>query len=152
MQQWFEDNWLVVLATFGAVVGLLSLYIRYALAKRETTEAVTIERVFLTHIGDELRVEIVNRGTIPVYIRSVGIYKPDDEKGFFLDWVKGDRGSPLDPGNHSIYARRVDEIRGYTKGGRGVQVAVRSNKQELDRTKSGKVDSLLINPQVQSER
>ncbi len=117
--------------------------------KRGSTEDVSIKRVFLTHNADQLRVEIVNRGTIPVPIRSVGIYKPGDETAHTLQWCKGDgdRNSPLGPGNYSTYTRPVVEILGFTEVP-GAYVAVWSNKQELDRTKGDEVASLLAEAQA----
>lgn len=122
--QWLADNWFLVLtavvAIYGAIVGTKSLGVgkkslrlARALAKREITEDVRIKRVFLTHKADQLRVDIVNHGTIPVPIRTVGIYKPGDENGFILQWRKGDSDSPLEPGNHSIYTRPVAEVFGF---------------------------------------
>ena len=150
--QWLADNWFVVLtaavAIYGAFVGTKSLRLARALAKRGVTEDVSIERVFPTQKGDELRVEIVTRGTIPVYIRSVGVYMPGNDKGFMLHWIKGDRGQPLDQGNQSIYGRGFVEILGFTKGKAGAQVAVLSNKEELDRTKGDEVDSLIAKYQA----
>ena len=157
--QWLADNWFLVLTALVAIYGVFvgtkslgvakkSLGLARSLAKREITEDVSIERVFPTSRGDELRVEIVNRGTIPVFIKSVGVYMPAVEKGFILHWTKGDRGEPLAAGNRGFYGRRFDEILGFTKGKGGAQVAVLSNKQELAKTEGDEVASLIAKAQA----
>lgn len=160
--QWLADNWFLVLTALVAIYGVFvgtkslgvakkSLGLAHALAKREVTEDVSIEWVFLTHKADQLRVEIVNQGAIPVPIRTVGIYKPGDENGFILQWCKGDSDSPLEPCNHSIYTRPVVELLGFTEVP-GAYVAVWSNKQELDRTKGDEVTSRLAEAQARRSK
>lgn len=142
------DNWLVVL---GVGAGIAAVVVAAISLKRGSTEDVSIKRVFLTHKADELRVEIVNDGTIDVHIRSVGVYMPDDEeKGFMLFLVRDGKDDQMRPGAYRIYGRRVDEILGFTKGKVGAQVSVRSNKQELARSNVGEVDSLLTKAQATS--
>lgn len=156
--QWLADNWFLVLTAVVAIYGVFvgtkslgvakkSLSLARALAKRGTTEDVRIKRVFLTHKNDKLRVDIVNHGTIPVPIRTVGIYKPGDENGFTLQWHKGESDSPLEPGNHSIYTRPVDDVFGFMVVP-GAFIAVRSNKRELARTKGDEIVSLLAKAQA----
>lgn len=139
--QWLADNWLIVL---GVGAGIAGVVVAAIALKRGSTEDVSIKRVFLTHKADELRVDIVNNGTIDVHILSVGIYMPDeDEKGFMLFLVRDGNDDRMRPGAYRIYGRHVDEILGFTKGKVGAQVSVRSNKQELARSNVGEVDSLI---------
>ncbi len=143
--QWLVDNWLIVL---GVGAGIAAVVVAAIALKRGSTEDVSIKRVFLAHKADELRVDIVNNGTIDVHIRSVGIYMPDeDEKGFML-FLRDGNDDRMRPGAYCIYGRRVDEILGFTKGKVGAQVSVRSYKQELARSNVGEVDSLLTKAQA----
>ncbi len=144
--QWLADNWPIVL---GVGAGIAAVVVAAIALKRGSTERVSIKRVFLTHKADELRVDIVNDGTIDVHIRSVGVYMPDeDEKGFMLFLVRDGNDDLMRQGAYRIYGRRVDEILGFTKGKVGAQVSVRSNKQELARSNVGEVDSLLTKAQA----
>ena len=144
--QWLADNWLIVL---GVGAGIAAVVVAAIALKRGSTEDVSIKRVFLTHKADELRVDIVNNGTIDVPIRSVGVYMPgEDEKGFMLFLVRDGIDDQMRPGAYRLYGRRVDEILGFTKGRVGAQVSVRSHKQELARSNVGEVDSLLTKAQA----
>ena len=147
--QWIANHWIAVLASYGAIVGTISLVIAVVLAKREVTEDVRIKKVFLTHKADHLRVEIVNHGTIAVPIRTVELYKPAVAKGYTLEWHKGDgeHNSPLERGHHSIYTRPVADVLGFMEVP-GAYVAVMSNKGELARSEADQVASLVAKAQA----
>ena len=131
--QWVANNWLLlvtaVVAVYGAVLATLN-----ALPRRERVKLVhpfwTVKR------GDQefLRVDVVNQGRVPVFVRAVKLHAPGGGLDLVFETVEpGVSKNPIEVGDHRLYQREQLAVESFVASLKDTWMTVESNRGEIAR-------------------